>query len=124
MYYPLGGGIAAALAKCVPGLDATAEVTGGSVANLQLIDGGKSEMGFTMADSARDAYNSLEKFKDKEVSLRTLVVVYPNRMQVVTVEGRGIEKIADLRGKRISACAPASGTEVMAVQLLEANGEV
>src|SRR6478735_4505694 len=84
VYYPLGGGIASVLSKHVPGVDATAEVTAGSVANLQLLGSGKSEMGFTMADSAWDAYNGLDKFKDK-VPLRTLVVFYPNRMHVVTV---------------------------------------
>jgi TRAP-type uncharacterized transport system substrate-binding protein len=41
VYYPLGGGMAAVLSKYVPGLQATAEVTGGSVANLQLIGTGK-----------------------------------------------------------------------------------
>jgi len=122
VYYPLGGGLAAVLSKYVPGVDATAEVTAGSIANLQLIGGGKSEMGFTMADSAWDAYNGLEKFKDKKVGLRTLVVFYPNRMQVVTVDGKGIEKFADLKGKRISTGAPASGTEVMSMRLLEAHG--
>jgi TRAP transporter TAXI family solute receptor len=122
VYYPLGGGMAAVLSKYVPGVDATAEVTGGSVANLQLIDGGKSEVGFTMADSAWDAYNGLEKFKDRKVGVRTLLVFYPNRMQVVTTEGRGIEKMADLKGKRISTGSPGSGTEVMAMRLLEAFG--
>jgi TRAP transporter TAXI family solute receptor len=122
VYYPLGGGLAAVLSKYVAGVDATAEVTGGSVANLQLIGGGKSEIGFTMADSAWDAYNGLEKFKDKKVGVRTLVVFYPNRMQVATVEGRGIEKMADLKGKRISTGSPGSGTEVMSMRLLEAFG--
>jgi TRAP transporter TAXI family solute receptor len=122
VYYPLGGGLAAVLSKYVPGIDATAEVTAGSIANLQLIGGGKSELGFTMADSAWDAYNGLEKFKDKKVPLRTLVVFYPNRMQVATLEGKGIEKFADLKGKRISTGAPASGTEVMSMRLLEAYG--
>ena len=37
VYYPMGGGIAAALSKYVPGMQATAEVTGGSVDNLSLI---------------------------------------------------------------------------------------
>ena len=32
VYYPLGGGMASVLSKHVPGLQATAEVTGGSVA--------------------------------------------------------------------------------------------
>jgi TRAP transporter TAXI family solute receptor len=122
VYYPLGGGLAATLSKYVPGLDATAEVTAGSIANLQLIGGGKSEVGFTMADAAWDAYNGLDKFKDKKVALRTLVVFYPNRMHVVTVEGKGIEKMTDLKGKRVATGAPASGTEVMAMRLIEAFG--
>ena len=121
VYYPLGGGIASILSKHVPGVDATAEVTAGSVANLQLLGTGKSEMGFTMADSAWDAYNGLDKFKDK-VPLRTLVVFYPNRMHVVTVEGTGINKMTDLKGKRVSTGAPVSGTEVMSNRLLEAFG--
>jgi TRAP transporter TAXI family solute receptor len=97
-------------------------VTAGSIANLQLIGGGKSEVGFTMADAAWDAYNGLDKFKDKKVPLRTLVVFYPNRMHVATVDGKGIEKMADLKGKRVATGAPASGTEVMSMRLLEAYG--
>jgi TRAP transporter TAXI family solute receptor len=122
VYYPLGGGLAAALSKYVPGVEATAEVTAGSIANLQLIGAGKSELAFTMADAAWDAYNGLDKFKEKKVGLRTLAVFYPNRMHVVTVEGTGINKFADLKGKRVSTGAPVSGTEVMADRLLEALG--
>ncbi len=56
VYYPLGGGMAAALSKYVPGMQATAEVTGGSVANLQLIGTGKPYIALTMADATLDAY--------------------------------------------------------------------
>jgi TRAP transporter TAXI family solute receptor len=122
VYYPLGGGLAALISKYVPGVEATAEVTAGSIANLQLIGGGKSEIGFTMADSAWDAYNGLDKFSGKKVPLRTLAVFYPNRMQVVTIEGTGINKFTDLKGKRVSTGAPASGTEVMSMRLIEAFG--
>ena len=122
VYYPLGGGLASVLSKFVPGLEATAEVTAGSIANLQLIDGGKSEMGFTMADSAWDAYQGLDKFSGKKVPLRTLVVFYPNRMHVVSVASKGIKSFADLKGKRVSTGAPASGTEIMSLRLIEACG--
>jgi TRAP transporter TAXI family solute receptor len=122
VYYPLGGGLAAVLTKFVPGLEATAEVTAGSIANLQLIGGGKSELGFTMADSAWDAFNGLDKFSGKKVGLRTLAVFYPNRMHVVTIEGTGINKFTDLKGHRISTGAPASGTEIMSMRLIEAYG--
>jgi TRAP transporter TAXI family solute receptor len=122
VYYPLGGGLASVLSKFVPGVEATAEVTAGSIANLQLIGGGKSEIGFTMADSAWDASQGLDKFTGKKVPLRTLVVFYPNRMHVVTVESTGINKFTDLKGKRVSTGAPASGTEIMSMRLIEAHG--
>jgi TRAP transporter TAXI family solute receptor len=51
VYYPLGGGMANILSKYVPGLSVTAEVTGGSVDNLKLIQQGKSEIGFSMVDA-------------------------------------------------------------------------
>jgi TRAP transporter TAXI family solute receptor len=122
VYYPLGGAIANVLSKSLPNVQATAEVTGGSVDNLKLIASGQSELGFSMADAALDALNGQDKFKSGKVPLQTLLVVYPNRMHVVTVEGTGIEKMADLKGKRVSTGSPGSATEVMAFRVLEAAG--
>ena len=122
VYYPLGGGMANILSKNVPGLQATAEVTGGSVDNLKLLGSGKTEVGFTMADSGWDALQGVDKFKDAKVNTRTLIVLYPNRLHVVTTEGTGINKLADLKGKRVSTGAPGSGTEVMAFRMLDAVG--
>jgi uncharacterized protein len=110
------------LSKYVPGMSATAEVTGGSVDNLKLIAAGKSEVGFSMVDAAWDGYKGQDKFKDAPVQARTLMVLYPNRMQIVTVDGTGITKLADLRGKRVSTGAPGSGVEVMALRVLDAAG--
>jgi uncharacterized protein len=122
VYYPLGGAIANVLSKALPNTQATAEVTGGSVDNLKLIASGQSEMGFSMADAALDAFKGEDKFKSGKVPLRTLLVVYPNRMHVVTVEGTGIEKFSDLKGKRVSTGSPGSATEVMAFRVIEAGG--
>ena len=122
VYYPMGGGMAAVLSKYVPGMQATAEVTGGSVDNLKLIDSGKPYVGFTMTDAAQDAYKGEEKFKGHKVPLKTLMILYPNRMHVVSVEGKGINKFADLKGKRVSTGSPGSATEVMAFRLIEAAG--
>ncbi len=122
VYYPLGGGIANVLSKYVPGMQATAEVTGGSVDNLKLIGTGKPYIGFTMADAGQDAYRGEDKFKSGKIDLRTLMVAYPNRMHVVTIEGTGIAKMSDLKGKRVSTGSPGSATEVMAFRLIEAAG--
>ena len=122
VYYPLGGAIANVLSKNLPNVQATAEVTGGSVDNLKLISTGQSELGFTMADAALDAYKGEDKFKSGKVPLQTLLVVYPNRMHVVTIEGSGIEKMSDMKGKRVSTGSPGSATEVMAFRVIEAAG--
>jgi uncharacterized protein len=122
VYYPLGGGMANVLSKYVPGLQATAEVTGGSVDNLKLINAGKSEVAFSMADAGWEAYQGIDKFKDGKVNARTLMVLYPNKMHVVTIEGTGINKLSDLKGKRVSTGSAGSGTEIMAMRVLEAVG--
>jgi TRAP transporter TAXI family solute receptor len=122
VYYPLGGGMANVLSKHVPGVQASARVTGGSVDNLKLIGSQQSEVALVMVDAAVDALKGEDKFKGNPVEVRTLMVLYPNRMHVVSIEGTGVEKMADLKGKRVSTGSPGSATEVMAFRLIEAAG--
>jgi TRAP transporter TAXI family solute receptor len=122
VYYPLGGGIANILSKYVPGYAANAETTAGSVANLQLMSQKKSDLALSMADAAWDGYKGQGKFASGAVPVRTLMIAYPNRMHVVTIDGTGINKFADLKGKRVSTGAPNSATELMAQRVLEAMG--
>jgi uncharacterized protein len=121
VYYPLGGGFGNIIGKEMPGYTGTAQVTGGSVANLQLISSGKADLCFSQVDAAYDAYVGRDKFPTKQ-PVRALAVLYPNHMHVVTVEGTGIDKIEDLKGRRISAGSPGSATEVYAIRVLEAAG--
>ncbi len=122
VYYPLGGGLANILTKQLPGLSATAEVTGGSVDNLKLVGAGRAEIGFSQVDAAVDAINGQDKFKGSPVKVRALAVLYPNQMHVVTVESTGIKTMNDLKGKRVSTGSTGSATEVMAFRLIEAAG--
>jgi TRAP transporter TAXI family solute receptor len=121
VWYPLGGAMANILTKTLPNMAATAEVTGGSVDNIRLIATGQSRLGFSMSDAAWDAHQGQGKFKDR-ITLRTLAVFYPQKNHVVTLEGNGIEKMADLRGKRVSIGSPGSGSEIIAIRVLEAYG--
>src|ERR1051325_2444194 len=122
VYYPLGGGMAAVLSKYVDGMQATAEVTGGSGANLPPTSTGKPDVAFTMTDAALDALKGEDKFKGKPVPVRTLMILYPNRMHVVTLDGTNIRKIEDLKGKRVSTGSGGSATQVMALRVIEAAG--
>lgn len=122
VYYPLGGGLANLLTKYVPGWQATAEVTGGSVDNLKLLGAKRADIAFSMADASLDASRGEDKFKGNTINQRTLAVLYPNIMHVVTTANSGINTMADLKGKRVSTGSAGSATEVMAFRVLEAAG--
>ncbi len=120
VYYPYGGAIAQVISKHMPGVDATAEVTAASVDNCKLVGANRADLAFCMADTAYDALQGLGKFKAK-LPLTTVAVLYPNYMHVVAQAGK-IKSVADLKGKKVSTGAPGSGTEVMALRVLEAAG--
>jgi TRAP transporter TAXI family solute receptor len=122
VYYPLGGGMANVFSKTIPGMSATAEVTGGSVDNMRLIGTGKSYIALTQTDAAKDALNGEGKFKGTKIPVRAMMLLYTNLMHAVTIEGTGINSINDLKGKRVSTGSPGSATEVFAFRVLEAAG--
>src|SRR5688572_5531783 len=84
VYYPLGGGFASIIGKNIPNTTAAAEVTGGSVANLQLIGSGRADIAFAQVDASFDAINGVDKFASGKLPIRALTVMYPNHMHVVT----------------------------------------
>jgi uncharacterized protein len=122
VYYPLGGAMANLMSRNIPGMSATVEVTGGSVANCQLLGAGRVGMAITQVDAAVDAVRGVERFRGRPVKVRALAVLYTNRMQAVTTEASGIKSMEGLKGKRVSTGAPGSATEVFAFRLLEAAG--
>src|SRR6266545_4898573 len=65
VWYPMGGAMANVLSKTLPNTTATVEVTGGSVDNLKLIQSGRTDVGFSMVDSAYEAMMGTGKFKEK-----------------------------------------------------------
>jgi TRAP transporter TAXI family solute receptor len=116
VYYPMGGGMANILSKYIPYAEATAEVTAASVDNCLLVGAKKADMAFIMADVGWDALQGMGKFKEK-LPIVTLAVLYINNMHLVTVEGKGIEKVTDLKGKRVSR-APGARIEVKCLRVL------
>jgi TRAP transporter TAXI family solute receptor len=121
VYFVIGGGIATILTKYA-GVEAAAEVTAASVDNCKLLAAKKSDLGLVMGDTGADAYKGQAMFKGKPLPLRTLTMLYPQAMHVVTSESAGLKKVADLKGKRVSTGAPGSGTEINALRVLEAAG--
>jgi len=123
VWYPYGGGIAKVITDHVRNVEATAEVTAASIDNLKLLARGSADIAFTMADALQDAAAGTGPFRDfGRVPARALAVLYTNYTHLVTLEGKGIREIRDLRGRVVSTGSPGSGTEAVALRILEAAG--
>ena len=124
-YYPIGGLIANAISQpTVPGLVATAVASNGSVANINAIQSGSAEAGFSQADVAYWAYTGTGTFegKPKVTDVRLIANLYPESFHLVARKAANIKSIADLKGKRVSLDEPGSGTLVNARAILAAYG--
>jgi TRAP transporter TAXI family solute receptor len=123
VYFPYGGGMAEVINRHIDGYTATAEVTGASVENMNLIASFESDMALVLSDTLFAAYNGTGPFEGAAIpEARTMIAIYPNAVQLVTLADSGITSLADLRGQRVSVGAPGSGTEVSAQTILAANG--
>lgn len=120
VYYPLGGGIAVVIQKTTD-LRCAAESTGASVENSRLVGGRESDMGMVMGSIAYKAVNGEQPF-DKKYPIVALFQMYPAPQHLVTVSGKGIRSIRDLKGKKVSIDVPGSGCAVMAKAILEEYG--
>jgi TRAP transporter TAXI family solute receptor len=121
VYQVYGGGLADLLSDELPDSPTTAETTSASVDNLLLVANGDSDVAFSLGDSAIDAVEGNESFGEPK-PLRALATIYSNITQVVVKADSDIETIEDMAGRTISVGSPGSGTEVIALRLLEVAG--
>lgn len=122
VYYPLGGGFATMIRENIEGYDATVQETNASVDNMLLIENGSAQLAFAVGDVVSDAVEGVNDFDGNPIEICSLGNTYNNFMQAVTVDGTGIEGVADMEGKVVSVGAPGSATEVAALRILEAAG--
>ncbi len=124
VYYPYGGALAKLISEKIPNTQATAEVTAASVDNLKLMQLGKVDLAFTLADTLAEAVSGSGPFRATGAvgSVRTLAVLYTNYTHVVVRQGSGINRVSDLKGRTVSVGGPGSGTELIADRVLAAAG--
>lgn len=124
VYYPLGGKMAEILNKSIPGMTATAQSTGASVANINMIKSKEVDVAFVQNDIAYYAYTGTEMFGDgkKVDTVRGIATVYNETIQLVVSQASGVKSVLDLKGKRVAVGAAGSGTEANVRQILEVFG--
>ena len=133
-FYPIGSLIAQGITgsgdcadenDCgVSGVIAIAQVSNGSVANVQSVASGSVEAGLAQADVIYWAYNAEGRFAGQAplTDLRAVANLYPDSLHIVTSADSGIERVEDLRGRRVALDEPGSGTLATAELILASAG--
>ncbi len=124
VYYPMGVALSQIYGKALPDAKVAVQSTKASAENLNLLQAGRGEIAFTLADALSDAYKGDAEagFATPLKRLRAIAGIYPNYIQIVASADSGIKTLADLKGKRVSVGAPKSGTELNARAVLKAAG--
>ena len=120
-WYPLGGAISDSFQKDIPGLT-LAVMPGGGVGNVEALQYGKAELGFSNSSSGVDGVYGRPPFKTKMTNMRQLANLYPQYFQMPVLVSSGIKSVADLKGKIIAPGPKGQTGEFAARQVLEIYG--
>lgn len=121
-YYPIGSGIAAIITKNVDLVELNAESTGGSVANMKMVQENGVDFLLSAASTAYAGFTGKEPFEKPVDNVRGVTALYPETFQFVVLQGSGIESVSDLKGLKVAVGSPGSGTERSAKKILEYHG--
>lgn len=121
--YTWSAGIADVINRNVSGVQATAEETKGYVANIKLLQKGDLEASFATSLSSYQAYKATGNYEGTTPGkILSWISIKPTAMHVITLEGSGVEKLADLKGKRVGMGQPGGVSMLDADMLLDHIG--
>lgn len=118
-YYSYGG-VLSQYFKNYANTRVTAVSTGGSKVNIQSMQDGDFQMGFSQSDVMTYAWEGSRSFeKDGPVkNIRVLAALYAETVQLITMDD-DINDISDLKGKSVSVGQAGSGAYFNAIDVLE-----
>ncbi|MCR5785337.1 MAG: TAXI family TRAP transporter solute-binding subunit [Eubacterium sp.] len=121
-YYAYGG-VLAQYMKNFADIRVTAVSTGGSKANIQSIQDGDYQLGFTQSDVMSYAWTGTKTFENDGAThdFRVLGCLYAETVQLITMD-ESITSVADLAGKSVSIGEAGSGVYFNAMDVLNAAG--
>ena len=108
----------------VPNLVAVAQSTGGSIENVRALAAGQLELALVQADVAYWAFHGTGPFAEAgpRGNLRAVANLFPAAVHIVVRQGRGLFRVSDLQGRRVSLGPEGSGTPANALAILAAYG--
>jgi hypothetical protein len=123
-YFALGGAMANAINNklAADGITVTAQSTGASVENLNLMQAGEMDLGIAMNNVAADGYAGTGAFSAPTDNVKAIGVVYNEVYQIVANASTGAKEVADLKGMKIAIGPAGSGTLGLSQKVFAAAG--
>jgi TRAP transporter TAXI family solute receptor len=122
-FHRLGERLGAAYVKLLPDTNIEVHTSAGAIANVEAIQRGQAEVGFTFADVAYLAFEGqLKGTAGPFDRLRGIAVMQLTPVTLVVSSHASVGNVRDLRGRRIGLGPPGSGTALTAGLLLQAFG--
>ena len=121
-YYGFGGVIAGKVGETTS-TTVTAITSGGSAANIEALQAGDAQIGFSQSDVLAYAYEGKRTFEETGAVTNFSIVcnLYMEQVQIVTID-ENIQSVEDLKGKNVSIGAAGSGTYFNAIDVLSVYG--
>ncbi|MFJ4714217.1 TAXI family TRAP transporter solute-binding subunit [Streptomyces sp. NPDC088785] len=119
VYVRYGNLLDEALARDLPRLDVRLKESEGSWDNVTRVATGKADFTIAAADAVAKYQEENRPGADR---LRGCARLYDDYMQLVVPSGSSIEKVRDLRGKKVAVGGPRSGVRLIAEKVLAAAG--
>ena len=123
-YFALGGAMANAINNklAADGITITAQSTGASVENINLMQAGEMDLGIAMNNVAANGFEGTGAFTAPTTNVKAIGVVYNEVYQIVANAETGAKTVADLKGMKIAIGPAGSGTLGLSQKVFSAAG--
>lgn len=123
-YYVIGGAISSLVDEKLPGMKMLVATSSSSMENVRLLHNRETDFAICRPDNVSYAFRGEREFtpETKIDDLRAIMLGHEANVQLVVLADSGIEKIEDLRGKRVALATKSSPAVYIALAVLEAHG--
>ncbi|MGF1725156.1 TAXI family TRAP transporter solute-binding subunit [Photobacterium nomapromontoriensis] len=126
VYYPTGGAICKLVNKDrkTHNVRCSVEPTGGSIYNVNTMRAGELDFGIAQSDWQYHGYNGTSKFEQQGPykKLRAVFSLHAEPFNIIVRADSGINKVQDLKGKRVNIGNPGSGDRATMGVVMDAIG--
>lgn len=123
-YFALGGAMSNAMNGVLSEhqITVTAQASGASVENINLINAGEMDLGISMNNVAANAFDGVGAFDQPVTNVSSIGVVYNEVYQIVANANTGAKNVEDLKGMTMAVGPAGSGTVGLTEKVLAAAG--